>query len=211
MKLIGMLDSPYVRRSAISMLLLGQAFEHQSLSVFRNFPEFQTINPVVKAPTLLCDDGEVLMDSTLIISYVESCVGKSLMPAALPATQATLQAIGLALAVCEKSVQIIYERGLRPAEKQHAPWLDRVRGQLEAALAALETCLRKHPLDASHTGINQAGITVAVAWHFLARELPEAAKATEYPLLADFSTRAEALPEFQAAPHGDGVVAPIQA
>jgi hypothetical protein len=60
-KLIGMLDSPYVRRVAISLQLLGLRFEHQSLSVFRTFSEFQQINPVVKAPTLLCDDGEVLM------------------------------------------------------------------------------------------------------------------------------------------------------
>ena len=69
MKLIGMLDSPYVRRVAISLQLLGLRFEHHSLSVFRTFAEFQQINPVVKAPTFLCDDGEVLMDSTLILEY----------------------------------------------------------------------------------------------------------------------------------------------
>ena len=67
MRLIGMLDSPYVRRVAISLQLLGLRFEHQSLSVFRTFTQFQQINPVVKAPTLICDDGEVLMDSTLIM------------------------------------------------------------------------------------------------------------------------------------------------
>ncbi|WP_414039847.1 glutathione S-transferase N-terminal domain-containing protein [Acidithiobacillus sp. M4-SHS-6] len=55
MKLIGMLDSPYVRRVAISLQLLGLKFEHQSLSVFRGFAEFQQINPVVKAPTFDCD------------------------------------------------------------------------------------------------------------------------------------------------------------
>ena len=62
MKLIGMLDSPYVRRVAVSLQLLGLSFEHQSLSVFRGFDEFRRINPVVKAPTLLCDSGVVLMD-----------------------------------------------------------------------------------------------------------------------------------------------------
>ena len=49
MKLIGMLDSPYVRRVAISLQLLGLRFEHLSLSVFRTFAQFQKINPVVKA------------------------------------------------------------------------------------------------------------------------------------------------------------------
>jgi glutathione S-transferase len=61
MKLIGMLDSPYVRRVAISLQLLGIRFEHQSLSVFGGFDEFRRINPLVKAPTLSCDDGDVLI------------------------------------------------------------------------------------------------------------------------------------------------------
>ena len=37
MQLIGMLDSPYVRRVAISLKLLGLPFEHRSISVFRQF------------------------------------------------------------------------------------------------------------------------------------------------------------------------------
>ena len=69
MQLVGMLDSPYVRRVAVSLQLLGLPFEHRSVSVFSTFPQFQAINPVVKAPTLVCDDGEVLMESTLILDY----------------------------------------------------------------------------------------------------------------------------------------------
>ena len=37
MKLIGMLDSPYVRRVAICMKLLGLEFEHAPISVFSSF------------------------------------------------------------------------------------------------------------------------------------------------------------------------------
>jgi glutathione S-transferase len=51
MQLIGMLDSPYVRRVAISLQLLGLRFEHQSVSVFSTFEKFRSINPVVKAPS----------------------------------------------------------------------------------------------------------------------------------------------------------------
>ncbi len=58
MQLIGMLDSPYVRRVAISLQLLGLHFEHRSVSVFSTFAQFQKINPVVKAPSLICDDGK---------------------------------------------------------------------------------------------------------------------------------------------------------
>jgi glutathione S-transferase len=72
MVLIGMLDSPYVRRCAVSLKLMDVAFEHRPLSVFRNFDDFRRINPVVKAPTLVCGDGTLLMDSTLILDYVEA-------------------------------------------------------------------------------------------------------------------------------------------
>ena len=119
MQLIGMLDSPYVRRVAISLRLLGIPFEHRSISVFSTFEQFRKINPVVKAPSLVCDDGEVLMDSTLILEYAEALAAsnRSLMPTNLAERQHALRAIGLALAACEKTVQIVYERNLRPPEK----------------------------------------------------------------------------------------------
>ena len=50
MKLVGMRDSPYVRRVAISMKLMGLPFEHERVSVFRHMDRFREINPVSKAP-----------------------------------------------------------------------------------------------------------------------------------------------------------------
>ncbi|NWF48390.1 glutathione S-transferase [Hydrogenophaga sp. D2P1] len=204
MKLIGMLDSPYVRRVAISLQLLDLPFEHQSLSVFRTFDEFSRINPVVKAPTLVCDDGTVLMDSTLILQYAEALTHpRSLIPREPAALAHTLRTVGLALAACEKSVQIVYERGLRPAEKQHQPWVARVTGQLLAACDGLEAQLASHPLLLTRTALDQAGVSTAVAWAFIQNMLPEVVPASRYPNLVAFSQAAEALPEFRAAPHGD--------
>ncbi len=204
MQLIGMLDSPYVRRVAISLQLLGLRFEHQSISVFRAFAQFQQINPVVKAPTFVCDDGEVLMDSTLILEYAEAIARpRSLMPSQLRELQHTLRIVGLALAACEKSVQIVYERGLRPPEKLHEPWVARVTGQLLAAFNALEEEVARRPLAVTSSTITQAGVSAAVAWHFTQQMLPEVVPAANHPCLAAFSTAAEALPEFRAAPHGD--------
>ena len=72
MKLIGMLDSPYVRRVAISFEVLGVHFEHESVSVFKTFDKFQSVNPVVKSPTLVCQHGEILLASSLILHSVEA-------------------------------------------------------------------------------------------------------------------------------------------
>lgn len=204
MQLIGMLDSPYVRRVAISLQLLGLPFVHRSISVFRTFDEFQRINPVVKAPSLVCDDGEVLMDSTLILDYAEALATsrRSLMPSEVIERQHALHRIGLALAACEKGVQIVYERNLRPPEKQHEPWVARVRGQLLAAVAALETELQRQPFKDESATIDQSGITGAVVWHFLQMVLPEIVDAAQYPALRAHSARAEGLAAFRAAPHG---------
>jgi glutathione S-transferase len=206
MQLIGMLDSPYVRRVAISLQLLGLDFEHRSISVFSTFEQFREINPVVKAPSFICDDGEVLMDSTLIIEYAEALAAgrSSLMPGAPLERQHALREIGLALAACEKSIQIVYERNLRPAEKLHEPWIRRVTGQLLAAFQILETDLIARPLAATSAAINQAGVSVAVAWQFTQHMLPEVVPGANYPALREFSAKAETLPEFIAAPHGAG-------
>jgi glutathione S-transferase len=197
MQLIGMLDSPYVRRVAISLQLLGLRFEHQSVSVFSTFEKFRSINPVVKAPTLVCDDAEALA--------AQAPAHRSLMPAALAERQQALRVIGLALATCEKSVQIVYERMLRPAEKLHQPWVSRVTSQLLAAYGELEAELQRKPLAVTRDTMGQDGVTVGIAWHFTQAMLPEVVSAADYPALREFSARAEALPEFMAAPHSDKV------
>jgi len=205
MKLVGMLDSPYVRRVAISLQLLGLRFEHQSLSVFRTFAEFQQINPVVKAPTLVCDDGTVLMDSTLMLDYAEALARpRSLMSDSLPELRRELRIIGLALAATEKCVQIVYERSVRPPEKRHEPWVQRVNGQMLAACNELERELQRQPLACASGQINQAGVTTAVGWHFIQQATPDRVPVADFPALAAFSADAEGLAEFAAAPHGDG-------
>jgi glutathione S-transferase len=202
MKLIGMLDSPYVRRVAICLKLLELDFEHRPVSVFRDFEEFRKLNPVVKAPTLILDDGQSLMDSTLILDYVTAIAGSVVTSTPdhaddrLRATRLT----GLALAACDKTVQIVYERNLRPVEKQHEPWIDRVSAQLLAAYAELEAevALGTLPLDAGRLG--QAGVTVAVAWRFTQMMVPKIVVAAEYSNLQTFSAFAEQQPAFESTP-----------
>lgn len=205
MQLIGMLDSPYVRRVAVSLQLLGLPFEHRSLSVFRGFEQFRQVNPVVKAPTLVCDDGTLLMDSGLILDYAEALpdARRSLMPLSGPERQHALRLLGLALAGCEKAVQIVYERNVRPPEKLHQPWVDRITGQMQAAYAALESELARQPLPTDSEHIGQAAVTTAVVWFFTQQVLPSLVPATSHPALQALSAAAEDLPEFRAAPHGD--------
>jgi len=203
MKLIGMLDSPYVRRVAISLDMMGVAFTHESLSVFRHYDTFRSINPVVKAPTLVTDQGVPLMDSTLILDYAERLVDadRQLMPPDSAAHLLCLHTLGLALAACEKTVQIVYETTQRPVDKQHTPWLDRVTGQLAEAYDALEALYAAAAgpwLCGDH--ITQADITTAVAWYFTHLVTPGIIEKSAFPALTRLSERAEALPSFRNWP-----------
>ena len=195
MQLIGMLDSPYVRRVAVSLKVLGLPFDLDQVSVFRHFDKFQSINPVVKAPSFITDDGVVLMDSNLILEHIAHLAPRSLMPADRAAHEIALRRIGLALAACEKTVSIIYERNQRPEQKQHQPWLDRLLGQLLTAYRALE---KEAPPD-WFTGeeLMQPQITTAVAWRFTQYNVPELVAAGDFPKLSVLSARAEKLTPFR--------------
>jgi glutathione S-transferase len=202
MILIGMPDSPYVRRVAVSLKRMGVAFEHQQVSVFRHFDRFSQVNPVVKAPTLVCDDGSVLMDSTLILDYLEHCVApeRALTPSSGPARQEALRLIGLAMAACEKCVQMVYEKEQRPPEKRHDPWFARIAVQANAAFGELERAAARAAPWLQGESFTSADIAVACAWRF--GQYYDAAEviAARYPALAAYSARAEALPEFSSTP-----------
>jgi glutathione S-transferase len=200
MRLIGMLDSPYVRRVAISLKILGLPFTHEAVSVFRHFDQFSAINPVVKAPTFVTDDGTVLMDSTLILLHIERVAGRSLMPGDTAAYTRALRRIGLALAASDKSVAIVYERNQRPEDKRHQPWIDRVGGQMLAAWRELESEVS----DGWFAGdaVLQPEITTAAGWRFVQHMLPELVPAGDFPRLAALSARAEQTPAFRETKFG---------
>ncbi|WP_428029672.1 glutathione S-transferase [Ancylobacter sp.] len=203
MHLIGMLDSPYVRRVAVSMTCLGLPFTHESVSVFRHYERFAAINPVVKAPTLVTDAGIVLIDSTLILEHAEKLAapGRSLTPGHLALHARSQRIIGLALAACEKSVQIVYEHQLRPEEKRHQPWLDRVTEQLFAAYRLLEGEIGERDGWLLGGEIQQADITAAIAWTFTTRIIPDVVPADAFPGVAQLAARAEAQEAFRAWPY----------
>lgn len=196
MILIGMLDSPYVRRVAIYLKVLGIQFEHRPISVFSDFDALTKINPAVKVPTLITDDNQVLIDSTLIINYLEKYSGHSPVSAFRAEELRDLHLTGFALAACEKAVQLVYEQRLRPEGKQHQPWLNRVTQQLHGAWQTLENGLRESHPDM----LSVAGISIAVAWSFTELMLPDTVSRALYPEVTGFTLLAEQRPEFLAIP-----------
>ncbi len=201
MELVGMMGSPYVRRVAVSMRLMGLEHEHRQISVFRDTDEFRTINPVVKAPTLICENGEMIMDSSMILDYLEARVApdRSLMPKDSAEHQKVLSLIGLGLAVCEKAVQLEYEYN-KPVEHHYEPWQTRVTEQLHAALALLEKAAASANPWLATAQLSQADVTVAAAWRFTQFRMHHLVEVKNYTALAAYADQVEKLPEFVATP-----------
>lgn len=201
MQIIGMLDSPYVRRVAIAATCMGLPFEHRSISILRQIEQFRPISPLLKVPVLICDDGEVLNDSGLILDYLATLApGNALLPQDPLQRRRAWQLMGVALIACEKTVQHLYETRLRPADKQHEGWLVRVRGQLAEAWGLLEPAAAQASPWLTGDTLTLADITLAVAWGFNQYAQPGLSDASRYPAIAAFSARAETLPEFLAHP-----------
>lgn len=195
MKLIGMLDSPFVRRVALTLAAHDVPFEHESVSVFRHLDRFSAVNPLLKSPSLITDDGTVLMESSVILHWLEGVAGMSLLPAEPAARTRAARRVALGLIAAEKAVQVEYERK-RPQAERSASWQERIVGQVDAAWGAIETELAGQAPDA----LSLEGITIAVAWGFGRFVTPDVAPPERFPKLAAFAVAAELLPVYKRFP-----------
>jgi len=199
MILIGQYDSPFVRRVGIALTLYALPFEHRPWSAFGDAEKLRALNPLTRVPTLVLDDGEVLIDSHCILDYLDGLVpaGRALLPAAGPARRKALKVTALATGVADKAVSLFYEKRLH--REVSALWIDRCRSQLDGGLAALEADRRARPGDYWFGPcIGHADIAVAAMLRFLGEAHPGLLPLADYPALAAHAAGLEALPAFQA-------------
>jgi glutathione S-transferase len=204
MKLVGLLRSPYVRRTAVSLNAMGMPFELDAVPVFDK-PELVTrYNPLTRVPALVLDDGEALIDSSVILDALDEMAGpdKRLTPVAGPARRHVLKLVTVALGAVDKAVWSAYEYRFRPEEKVHTPWVRHNDGQVIAGftyLDAITAGLGDGQWIAGTDKMSQADITAAVGFTFAGLVRPNLGLAEKAPNLAKFVARCEALPPFKAA------------
>jgi len=193
MILIGQYDSPFVRRVGIALTLYGIAFEHRPWSVFGDVEKIRPYNPLVRVPTLVLDDGSVLIESHGILDHLDGLAppGSALFPQEEPARRRALKAAALATGAAEKAVALFYELRLHTTVSDL--WVERCRSQIAGALAALEADDR----DWAGPAVGHAGIAAAVALRFITDAHPGLIDLARFPLLAAHAARMEALPAFQ--------------
>ena len=198
MFLIGQYDSPFVRRVAIALRLYGLAFEHRPWSTFGDADKIAPYNPLRRVPTLVLDDGEALIESTIILDYLDDLVGpeKAMLPRGGTERRRHLRICALASGLGDKAVSLLYERVLR--KEQLALWVERCQAQIADVLAVLE---------AERTGvttpywrgdrIGHADVVVACVARFTHEAHPQVFDAPRYPALRAHAERCEALAPFK--------------
>jgi glutathione S-transferase len=133
--------SPFARRVAVWCALQGRAVERRELTVMgEDFEKIRAVNPVVRVPALVLDDGTKLIETFAICDWLEETApeGKRLIPERREARRECLQRLGLANSVAEKAVAMVYERNRRPEELHWREWQQRVAGQVRGGLAELD-------------------------------------------------------------------------
>lgn len=196
MILIGQYDSSFVRRIGIALRLYDIPFEHRPWSVFGDAERIRALNPLVRVPTLVLDDGTVLGDSHVILDYVDGLVPpeRRLYPTVEPERHRTMRIAALATGLADKAVSLFYE--LRLHEKASPAWAERCRAQITGTLAVLETETAARP-GAYWFGdrIGHADIAVAAALRHVGESHPDL-PVGDHPALAAHAAHMEALPVF---------------
>jgi glutathione S-transferase len=198
MNLIGQYDSPFVRRVALALRFYGIPFEHTPWSTFGDAEKIALYNPLMRVPTLVLDDGEVLIESNAILDYLDELAGPSraLIPDCGHVRREVLHICALATGLGDKAVSLLYERVLRGEASQR--WVERCRSQIAGVLDRLEEDRARHETRFWFGDqITHADIAVACVIRFTREAHAGLFGAARYPALDRHAEICEALPPFQ--------------
>lgn len=197
--LVGQFDSPVTRRVGVVLHHYGIPFTRDTRSIFGDADGIAKINPMIRIPALILDDGEVLIDSNAILDYLDEQVGpaRALIPPSGPIRRKILQATARASACFEKSGTLVYERIFHPPEHVSHQWEARCQMQLAAGLTELEQRFQG-PWLCGNT-LTHADIMLACAIGYMNLRLQSAFPPGAYPNLEALAAKCEALPSFKAA------------
>jgi len=196
--LIGMLDSPFVRRVAIALEIYGLPYENLPLRTLADAATFATFSPLRRAPTLRLPSGELLFDSHMILAYLDELVPeeKRLWPQKPEARLLARQVVAAAAGIGDKAVQGVYERVFHSPPSRNTLWLARIRDQLRDAATWLNQRAPAHDFlfgeEPSH-----ADIVVGTALRFVSEAHPDTVELGALPSLRLWIERLERLEVFK--------------
>lgn len=187
--------SPFVRK------VMVVAYEHglvarielvaTSLSPIQGNDQLALENPLMKVPSLVTDDGEVLFDSPVICEYLDDMAsGPKLFPAAGPARWTALRQQALADGILDAIILCAYET-TRPEDRRWSAWTD---GQIRKAHQGLAAVERE-----DFSGQLTIGpIAIGCMLGYLDLRFPEDGWRRRHPTLASWYQNFETRPSMEA-------------
>jgi len=168
--LIGQYDSPFVRRVGIALTHAGIGFLHLPWSSFGDARRLRTINPLTRVPTMVLEDGGVLVDSHAMLDHIDRRSAVAMRPAGGAERDAALRIEGLATGLADKAVALFYE--MRLHDTVSPQWVARCREQIAATALALEAEAVSRPDGFWFGTLSHADIALACAWRFVREAHP---------------------------------------
>jgi glutathione S-transferase len=196
MKLRHAAASPFVRKVMVvahELGLLGRIeLVPTTVSPVQINESLAAHNPLMKVPSLVTDDGQVLFDSPVICEYLDTLAGGGkFFPASGAARWTALRQQALGDGVLDALVLCRYET-TRPEDKRWSGWTD---GQIKKAhqgLAALE----REDLAGRRT---IGPVTFGCVLGYLDFRFPDDGWRTRHPKLAAWYNEIEQLSSMQAS------------
>lgn len=162
MKLYNTPTSPFGRKVLIASIEKGLDKKIEVLPARAPEAELPKKNPLDKLPVLVTDDGEVLIESSLIAEYLDEIgPGPRLVPAEPKARRRIIQAQAVAQGVLDAVVLLRMEDRRKPEERSK-DWIERQQKKVDRGVPALEALLAALP-----AGLTLAHITFACCLWFM--------------------------------------------
>ncbi|RME18017.1 MAG: glutathione S-transferase [Alphaproteobacteria bacterium] len=153
--------SPFVRKVRVVLEELGLVDDVELVEVATTplapAAEVTAEHALRKIPALIRPEGCTLYDSRVITRYLDARARGGLYPESHIWETLTLEATGDG--IMEAAVLMVYEKRLRPEDKQDHGWIEAQWGKIENALDVLSDRWMSHlagPLDAGQIAIGCA-------------------------------------------------------
>ena len=186
MKLIGSLASPYVRKVRIVLAEKKLDYIYELENVWLPESKIELSNPLGKVPCLIMDDGSAMIDSRVIVEYLDTMtpVCKLLPLNGNGRERADIKCWeALADGIVDAAVLVRLEKTQRPLDQQSEAWIERQMNKVHLGLGAMSNKLGDSPFCANnHYSLADVAVGCALGW--LVLRFPEIEWREEYANLA---------------------------
>lgn len=196
--LIGAYTSPFTRIVGTALHAVGLRFEHLPLApvVPAEAEHIKTWNPLGRIPAMVCPDGLVLWESSVILDWIDHEVGpaRALLPSETKARLLARKLEALATGTLDRFVALLYE-GWRPQERQWDQWIGQQETGAVEGLLALDAAWSDRDIDIASPDRPFIATMIAMAYGSFLR--PQLMQRLSLPRLQPWYDMCHKLPPFK--------------